>query len=301
MVLVCGATGLLGSDICRRLRTRGLAVRALARPGSARAADLKAIGVEIVNGDLRSRASIDEACRDVASVMTTATAMGSKDKSLRLRAVDRDAHLQLVEAARAAGARRFIQISVSPNLTPAAPLVKYKRQIEDAITGSGMQWTILQPSVFMEVWLSPLLGWDFARARATIFGSGVAPISYISVGDVAEYAVRSLDDVLLDNRELPLGGPEALAPNDVVKIFEEVSGRRYKVRRIPRPFLAAMAPVASLVNEATGSGMSLGAQTGLGDVIQSPIQKKMGLRLTSVRDYASRVAAEAANPSPPGH
>src|SRR5688572_20051188 len=103
MILVCGATGLLGSDICRRLRTRGLAVRALARPGSARAADLKAIGVDIVNGDLRSRASIDEACRDVASVITTATAMGSKDKSLRLRAVDRDAHLHLVDAARAAG------------------------------------------------------------------------------------------------------------------------------------------------------------------------------------------------------
>lgn len=292
MILVCGATGLLGSDICRRLRTRGLPVRALSRAGSARAAELKALGVEIVTGDLRSRASIDEACRGIAGVITTATAMGSKDKSLRLRAIDRDAHLYLVEAARAAGVGRFVQISVSPNLTSAAPLVKYKRQVEDAITDSGMRWTILQPSVFMDVWLSPLLGWDFARARATIFGAGVAPISYISVADVAEYAVRSLDDILLDNRQVPLGGPEALPPNEVVNIFEEVSGRRYKVRRIPRPFLAAMAPVASLVNEATGSGMSLGAQTALGDVIQSPIQRKMGLRLTSVREYASRVVAD---------
>jgi NADH dehydrogenase len=53
MILVVGATGLLGSEICRRLRARGRPVRALVRPGSTKAAALRAIGVETVEGDLR--------------------------------------------------------------------------------------------------------------------------------------------------------------------------------------------------------------------------------------------------------
>src|SRR3954462_1894440 len=103
MNLVIGATGVLGSDICRRLRALGLPVRALVRRGSAREAELAALGVEIAHGDLREPATLDAACRGVSCVFSTATAMGSKDKSLTLRAVDRDGQLAVVAAAKANG------------------------------------------------------------------------------------------------------------------------------------------------------------------------------------------------------
>ncbi len=65
--------------------------------------------------------------------------MGSTDKSLSLRAVDREAQLQLVEVAKASGVEQFIYISLSPHLRPSAPLVRYKREVERAVQASGMR------------------------------------------------------------------------------------------------------------------------------------------------------------------
>ena len=62
---------------------------------------------------------------------------------------------------------------------------------------------------------------------------------------------------------------------------------------MPRAVLAALAPVVALFDEAVGSGMSLGAQTARGDVIDSPLQRELDLPLTSVRDYATRVLRAA--------
>ena len=187
MILVVGATGLLGSEICRRLRARGRSVRGLVRPGSPKAEALRAIGVEIVEGDLRSRESLDAACEGVAAIVSTATAMGSKDRSLSLRAVDYAGQLRLIDVARAHAVPTFVFVSASPNLRASAPLVSYKRAVERALRSSGMRWTILQPSVLMDVWLSNLLGWDHVLGRATVFGSGTAPLSWIAISDVAEH------------------------------------------------------------------------------------------------------------------
>ncbi len=289
MILVVGATGLLGSEICRLLRARGLAVRGLVRAGSPKEAALRALGVVISTGDLRDRASVEAACRGVDAVITTATAMGSKDKSLTLRAIDRDAQLQLIDVAKKSGVQQFIYTSVSPNLGLSAPLVRYKREVERAVRSSGMRWTILQPPCFMEIWLSSQLGWDHAAGRALMFGAGDGLLSWISVADVAEHAVRSLEDPRLVNQDLPVGGPEALSPNQVLKIFERASGRRYTAKHVPRAMLTLLAPVVGLFNEQIASGMSMGAHTVLGDVIDSPLQRELALPLTSVSQYAARV------------
>lgn len=289
MILVVGATGLLGSEICRRLRARHLEVRGLVRPGSAGAGALRAMGVEIIPGDLRVRADVESACRDVSAVITTATAMGSKDKSLSIRAIDRDGQLQLVDVAKASGVKQYVYVSVTPNLRTSAPLVRYKREVEGAVRASGMRWTILQPSVFMEVWLSSMLGWDIAGGKATIFGAGTAPMSWISVGDVAEYAMRSLDDPRLADRDVPLGGPAALSPNEVVATFEQVSGRKFSAKHVPGSVLRLLSPVVAMLNEGVASGMSMGAQSTTGDVIDSPLQREVALPLLTVREYAVRV------------
>lgn len=289
MILVVGATGLLGSEICRRLRARGRDVRALVRGRSPREDELRALGVELVAGDLRDRDSLVIACQGVDAVISTATAMGAKDRSLTLHQIDRLGQLRLVEVARECGVRTFVYVSLSPNLRPSAALVRYKRQVERAVRTSGMRWTILQPPVYMEVWLGALLGWDHVTGRAVIFGSGRAPMPWIAVGDVAEHAVRALDDPRLANCDLPLAGPEMLSPNDVVRIFEQESGRPYAAHRIPRLVLSLFAPVVELFHEGIASGMSMGAQTARGDPIDSPLQRELELPLTTVREYAVRV------------
>jgi len=289
MILVVGATGMLGLEVCRRLREQGRAVRGLVRRGSPKEPRLREIGVEIAYGDLRTPATIAPACDDVATVVSTATAMGAKDRALSLRNVDRDGQLALVELARLRGVRSFVYLSASPNLRRSAPLVRYKREVERAVRMSGMRWTIVQPSAFMDVWFSSQLGWDHVTGRAMIFGAGTAPVSWICIHDVADYTCAAIDDERVANVEIPLGGPDALSTRQVVKSFEQVSGRPYSVRRVPRPVLRVMAPVASIFDEAIGSGMALGAQTAGGDVIVSPLQRELDLPLTSVRDYATRV------------
>ena len=289
MILVVGSTGMLGMEICRRLRASDRQVRAFVRPGSSREGALRALGVEIAHGDLRSPSSIEAACTGIDTVITTATAMGSKDRSLTLRAVDLQGQLALVQAARASGVRRYVFMSASPNLQTSAPLVRYKREVEHAVRGSGMQWTILQPSVLVDVWLSQLLGWDHVAGRGMVFGAGIEPLSWITIGDVAECVMRCLDDPRCIDRDLPLGGPELLSPNEVVKLFESLSGRPYRIRRVPRGVLSVMAPLMARIDEKIGSGMSMGLQTTRGDVIDSPLQRALGAPTTTVRDYASRV------------
>lgn len=293
MILVVGSTGVLGFEVCRRLRAKQLPVRALVRAGSPREGDLAALGVDVVHGDLRVPGSLDAACHGCDAVISTATAMGSRDRSLTLRAVDRNGQLALVAAAKAAKVKHFTFVSLSPRLRSNSPLVRYKREVEQAVRASGMRFTILQPSVFMEIWLSEKLGWDHRTARATIMGPGTEPMRWIAVGDVAEHAVRSLDDPRLANQAIELGGPEAVAPNDVVRLFEEATGRHYKVKHVPAMLLRFLAPVAALFDEQIASGMRLGADGAAGDVRDSPLQRTIGVPLTTLREYSARVVAKS--------
>ena len=289
MILVVGATGMLGFEVCRRLRRRGRRVRGLVRPGSAKADQLRELGVEICEGDLRAPETLGPACEGIATVVATATAMGARDKSLTLRGVDREGYLALVEIARLRGVKSFVYMSLSPSLKRSAPLVGYKREVERAVRTSGMRWTIIQPTAFMDVWFSKLIGWDHVTGRAMIFGPGTEPVSWICIADVAEHTVHAIDDERVANVELPLGGPEAVSSRQVVRIFEQLAGRPYSVRRVPRPVLAALAPLVSVVDEKAASGMAMGAQTSRGDVIDSPLQRELDLPLTTVREYATRV------------
>ncbi len=96
-----------------------------------------------------------------------------------------------------------------------------------------MNWTCLQANYFMEVWLSPALGFDFANGTARIFGDGEKALSYISFRDVAKFAVAALDNSSMNNNIIPIGGPRALSPNEVVRVFEEIHGKPFKVEHVP--------------------------------------------------------------------
>src|SRR5690348_8350303 len=174
MILVVGATGLLGSEICRRLVERGEAVRGLVRKTSdpVTVERLRAAGVETVVGDLRDRASLDAACRDVRAVVTTATTTRSRQPGDTIEATDEAGQLDLVDAARDAGVSRYVFVSVSGNIPDAGRLVRAKRAVEQRLQQSGMTYTILRPSYFMEFWLGPLVGFDYSNHRATVYGTG---------------------------------------------------------------------------------------------------------------------------------
>jgi NADH dehydrogenase len=240
MILVIGATGMLGSEICRLLADQGRPVRALVRATSNpdTIARLTGFGAELVRGDLRDRASLDAACRGVNVVISTASSTVSRQEGDSIDSVDRQGQLNLIEAAAGAGVSHFILISFSA-VDIEFPLQTAKRTAEDRLRRSGMAYTILQPTCFAEVWLSPMLGFDVAHARAQIYGSGRNPTSWISFRDVAECAVAALDNPRAMNAVIRLGGPEALSPSEVVSLAEQVTGKTFEVQYVPEEALWA--------------------------------------------------------------
>jgi uncharacterized protein YbjT (DUF2867 family) len=295
MILVVGATGYLGVEICRRLRERGESVRALYRENTAadRIAALRSMGAELALGDLKDRASLDGACRGVDTVIETASSTLSRQPGDSIEAVDREGSLALVAAARQAGVAHFIYISF-PETDDSFPLQDAKRAVERALRQSGMTHTILQPTFFMEIWLSPALGFDAANARATLYGSGDGKISWIAIGDVAAAAVACVDNPKAYDRTLELGGPEALSHKDVVAIFEELGSPRFTFEQVSETELRRRREVArdpsSGVDSMTQSFDALMLSAAMGKVVDvTEALAALPIELTPVRAYARRV------------
>jgi uncharacterized protein YbjT (DUF2867 family) len=240
MNLVVGATGMLGGEICRLLTAQGSAVRALVRGSSdpEKVARLKALGAEVVRGDLKDKGSLEKACHGASAVISTASSTVSRQAGDSIESVDQQGQLNLIGAAENAGAGQFILISF-PNVDIDFPLQSAKRAVEERLRRSKMDYTILQPTCFMEVWLGPALGFDPAHGAAQIYGDGKNRTSWISFLDVARFAVAALGNPRAKNAVIKLGGPDALSPLEVVNLAEKVTGKKIAVQHVPEEALRA--------------------------------------------------------------
>jgi len=292
MILVVGATGMVGSEICRLLEAKGLPVRALVRPTADRAkvSRLEQLGAEVVPGDLRDPRSLEAACRGVATVITTASSMpfAYEPAANTPHITDQDGALALVAAAAAAGVRHLVYTSFPP-MPAAFPLQDGKRAVEAALRASPLVHTILQPTFFMEAWLSPAVGFDYAARKVTVFGAGENPISWISARDVARFAVASLDSEAARNATLVLGGPEAISRCDAVRIFEEHTGAGFEVTSVPIEQLQAQLAAATDPMQKSFAGLMLCCALE-GPIDMTGVLGAFPVKLRSVREYAASVA-----------
>jgi len=286
MNLIVGATGLVGGEICRRLAAIGKPVRALVRPTGdpSRIDELRAAGAELGTGDLKDPASIRAACAGATAVLSTASSVLSRQPGDTIDGVDRLGQLQLIQASQSAGVRHFVYVSFSPIAEDFA-LQRAKREVEQALIASGMTYTILRPTFFMEIWLSPALGFDAAARHARIYGTGENPISWISFPNVAEFAVRSLEAPAARNTTFTLGGPEALTPLEVVRIFEEVGGAPFTVENVLESVLRAGKKAARRALDEAFAALSLGYAHGDAIDMRAALEA-MPVRLVGVREYA---------------
>lgn len=295
-ILVAGATGMLGSEICQQLCAAGKSVRGLVRASSdpAKVARLQSFGVETVQGDVRDSASLDRACEGITHVITTVSAMpfsyqaGVND----LEITDVEGTTNLIQAAKARNIVQFIFTSVSVDRIPDSPLKWANSEVERRLKESGLVYTILRPSFFMEVWLSPAVGFDPASAKATIYGTGHNPISWIAVQDVARFAVASLDHPAAKNTTFALGGQEAISPLVVVKIFEEVSGHSIEVQFVPQEALEAQQAAATDQMQQSFSA-AMRAYAGGDPIEMSDTLRTFDVQPTTVQKYARSILTPA--------
>jgi uncharacterized protein YbjT (DUF2867 family) len=290
MILVVGSTGLLGLEICRLLAEKNKDFRALVRNTSdeGKVDQLKKMGAEIVTGDLKDPNSLIDACQGIAGIISTASSTLSRQEGDSIQTVDLEGQLNLVKAAKTAGIEKFVYISFKDHPEVDFPLNEAKRSVEEALKNSGMNWCNLKASWFMEVWLSPALGFDYPNSSVRIYGSGENKTSWVSFKDVAKFAVHALYGPAADNTALEIGGPEQLSPNEVVKIFEEVQGKKFNVENVPAE--ALMKQKAEAADPLQESFTGLMIQYAYGDPIDmTGILEEIHVELISVRDYAKSV------------
>ena len=290
--LVIGATGLVGLEVCRRLAEAGHALRCLVRGTSdpEKRAELQRLGAELVEGDLKEPASLTRACTGVQSVISTASSTLTRQSGDSIETVDRLGQLALVDVARKSGVEHFVFVSFRDNPRIQYPLTEAKRAVESALRASGMAYTILQASYFMEVWLTPALGFDAANGKVRLYGDGSRPISWISYKDVARAAAAAVAEPGARNLVVELGGPQALSPREVVRMFEAAGAAEIATESVPESALQSQFDTATDPLQKSFAGLML--QCAGGDAIESTTSQRLfPFRMTSVRDF---IAAQLA-------
>jgi uncharacterized protein YbjT (DUF2867 family) len=289
MVLVVGSTGMLGSEICYRLAAKGIPIRAFVRQTSdpSRVERLKKYGAVLVQGDLRDPTSIASACEGSHGVICTATAMNSYQPGENdLQTVDLQGVTNLIRAAKQADVSHFIYVSLSGHLPLDFPLQSIKRSIEQRLIASGLQYTILRPSFFMETWLPQIPAIPGDKIR--VYGQGDQPIRWVSLKDVALLAVLAFQKPAAWNATLEVGGPEALNPRQVIEILEKASGRLLEVKPIPVEALQRMLKLATDPLQQTIISLRLCYADG-DSLDRHATGKVLPARLSTVSDYIAQM------------
>jgi uncharacterized protein YbjT (DUF2867 family) len=185
-----------------------------------------------------------------------------------------------------------VYVSYSGNIREESPLETAKRDCENRLLQGPMQSVILRPSYFMEVWLSPALGFDPRSGSARIYGSGEAKVSYISAFDVADFAVAAATKEQRDkNTVLEMGGPEALSQLDAVRIFEQALGRKVQLEFLPAEVIQQQHASTDPLQK-TFAALMLAYVNG--DVITGAraLAEEYGIALRSVAEYAALLRAQ---------
>jgi len=244
MILVTGSTGFIGPKIVHKLRAEGEDVRCLVRDRR-KGKQLESWGCELAVGDVTERRSLDAAVAGCDAVIHLVSIIVGRRRDFEL--VMQQGTRNLVDAARAAGVRRFLLMSALGTSDRTRDLVPYYRakwEMERTVRESGLEHVIFRPSFVFGTDGGALA--QFTRlARFTpvtpIVGSGNQRLQPIWVDDVAAYFAAAVDKPEAANRTFELGGPDVVTWNE----FWERLKRSRRIRRpsvhIPTKLLRAQA------------------------------------------------------------
>ena len=232
-LLVIGASGVLGHAAAKHFLGKGYNVTAFARdPG--KVDDLRLQGASIIRGDINDPSSFNNIFQGIDIVLTAVHGMIGRGKNSSEN-VDERGHKNLIDAAARSGVKHFIYTSiVGASADNVLDFSRTKYAVEKYLESSGMNYTILRPTAFMEWHAYRLLGKSIIdKGSATILGKGNDAMNFIAVQDIvgAIDCIISSDQYI--NSIVPLAGPDNLTRNQVAEMFGRATGKPFKVRHMP--------------------------------------------------------------------
>jgi uncharacterized protein YbjT (DUF2867 family) len=232
VLLLTGATGLVGSALLPRLTASGRQVRCLVR--DPRRLGGERVRVQIALGDLSDPASFRNALRGVDTVLHLAAAIRDQPGGA-IEETNAVATWRMVQAAQKGGVERFVFFSAqSASAHNRTRFMRAKALAERAVADSEVPHTIFAPSIVYapgDVFLT-LLERMALLPVVPISGSGQALFQPIWSHDVADCVMAALERPAVGER-YELSGPETLSYDAIVEIVLRAAGRPRPLVHVP--------------------------------------------------------------------
>jgi uncharacterized protein YbjT (DUF2867 family) len=256
VLLLTGATGLVGSAVLRRLTAARVPVRCLVR--DPRRLGPERVRVQIALGDLSDPPSFRNALRGVTTVVHLAAAIRDQPGG-SIEELNGIATWRMVQAAEAAGVRRFVFFSaLGASAHDRTRFLRAKALAEQAVTASDLDHVVVAPSIVYapgDVFMT-LLSRLALLPVVPVSGSGRARYQPIWADDVADCVLALLDEDRAQTdpptRRYELAGPETLDYTELTRLLLRAAGRERPLVHIPTPivFRALRAAEALLKSKA---------------------------------------------------
>lgn len=237
MIVVTGATGVVGRPLIAQLTERGAQVRAVARSADQGPAPE---GVEPVVADLTRPEELGPALAGADALFVHPRAVG-------------DSAAKLVALAAEQGVRRVVVLSaINVDDDPAHQPSRFNgdrnKEVEDAVVGGGLPWVVVRPSSFagntIGMFGAQVRAGDVVRAPYGEFAEAL-----IHEADLAAVITEALLDESLDGQRIRVTGPHSLTHREMVAVIGEVTGRPLSFQEVP-PGPAVRGMVANGLPEA---------------------------------------------------
>lgn len=278
MILVTGASGKTGTALTARLRGAGASFRAGSRHNDGTA--------EYIPFDWDDAATHGPALAGAERVYLVAP-IGSPTPEAVI--------IPFLHRAMDAGVRRAVLLSSSA-IPEGGPVLG---QVHQAVHALMPEWTVLQPSWFMQNFTEGLHGESIRAGGEIVTATGEGRVGFIDAGDIAEVAFRALTDPTPRNGAHILTGPEALSYADAAAIISEAAGRTIRHRSLSPEALRKRLTAAGIPEGYAGllAGLDEAIQNGAEDRVTTAVYDVTGRPPKSLAEFA-RDNARAWFPAP---
>jgi uncharacterized protein YbjT (DUF2867 family) len=226
MILVTGATGFVGSNLVRRLRHDDVAVRALVR-NPAKGQALKDIGVDIAEGDVSDKASLEKAVAGCERVVHLVGII-QETPGVTFRTVHVDGTRNVLDAAQKAGVRQvFYQSALGTRPGAKSMYHRTKWEAEELVRAGTIPYTILRPSIIygpgdrFTMRLSDMIK---RSPVLPVIGTGRSRVQPLYIDDEVSCIVKAITGDAFLNEMYEIGGPDQLTYEEVTVAIADALG-----------------------------------------------------------------------------